>query len=160
MIKGHLEALRRRKTVKSPIEINLSDNIVEELAKSRRLLNSLRECQGSGVLADTTKSKNKIMQSLAEVKPKNWNNVAIPVTDFALKIIQSVYTLFSIQVHLQSYMDDLSYVTKSMMVYFEASTDGMMKNITSRFGLLNEKSEDEVKSLNVILDNKIDEKVE
>ena len=160
MIKGHLEALRRRKTVNGPIELNLSEDIVEDLAKAKRVLFALRECQESGVLADTTISKNKIMQSLTDVKPKDWNNVAIPVTDFALKIIQSVYSLSSIQVHLQSYMDDLSLVTKNMMIYHEATTDNMRKNISSRFGLLNEKSEDEVKSLNLILDNKIDEKVE
>ena len=38
--------------------------------------------------------------------------------------------------------------------------EDMRKNITSRFSLLNEKSEDEVKSLNIIMDSQIGEKLE
>ena len=74
-------------------------------------------------------------------------------------MIQSVYSLSSIQVHLQHYMEELTTVTKNLLFFNEASNDDMRKNITSRFSLLNDKAEDEIKSLNIIMDNQVGEKI-
>ena len=56
-------------------------------------------------------------------------------------------------------MEELTTVTKNLLFFNEASNDDMRKNITSRFSLLNDKAEDEIKSLNIIMDNQVGEKI-
>ena len=56
-------------------------------------------------------------------------------------------------------MEELTIVAKNLLFYNEASNDDMRKNITSRFSLLNEKAEDEIKSLNIIMENQVAEKI-
>lgn len=56
-------------------------------------------------------------------------------------------------------MEELTIVAKNLLFYNEASNDDMRKNITSRFSLLNEKAEDEIKSLNIIMESQVGEKI-
>ena len=56
-------------------------------------------------------------------------------------------------------MEELTIVAKNLLFYNEASNDDMRKNITSRFSLLNEKAEDEIKSLNIIMESQVGDKI-
>ena len=38
LIRGQMDALRRRRNVQAPIEINLSNNILDDLEKAKRIL--------------------------------------------------------------------------------------------------------------------------
>ena len=50
-------------------------------------------------------------------------------------------------------------MAKNLLFFNEASNDDMRKNIASRFTLLNEKAEDEIKSLNIIMESQVGDKI-
>ena len=64
-----MEALRRRKTVKSPIEVGVDDHVAQDFALAKRILTQLKENQESGPLIYTTEEKNKLMQGLSLIHP-------------------------------------------------------------------------------------------
>ena len=76
-----------------------------------------------------TKSKNKTLQKLALINPKDWNNIPIPLTEAASLLINGVQTLSKLQEHVKGFMNDLVLVSNNVLIFAEASCEDMRDRV-------------------------------
>ena len=70
-----------RKKLKAPLECTLSGTTLRDTENAKRILLNLKLRKESGPICDQRMKKNKLLSKLAEVRPKVWKNIPIPLTD-------------------------------------------------------------------------------
>ena len=74
----------RKKEIESPITQNLPGQVIHDFETAKMTIKMMQERKVQGPLVDQTKKRNLILNYLKAFKPKDWNNIPIPLQELSL----------------------------------------------------------------------------
>ena len=104
----NLLSLKKKKLVEESFRPQLPDSIVQESLKSRRSVKDMQDRYESAAYIQQRLKNAKKFKKLKELKPKEWNNVPIPVRDAFSEILDNLVHTTTFGTYMEDRMNEVS----------------------------------------------------
>ena len=93
--------------------------------------------------------------SLLKIRPEQWNNIPIPVSNAFTEMINHIMSHQNLQAHIEANVLEITKVMETMMMYIHAVGEDVRGVVHERITLLNQKSGDDLTNCANLLSKEI-----
>ena len=93
--------------------------------------------------------------NLLKIRPEQWNNIPIPVSDAFTTMINHIMSQQNLQAHIEANVFDIAKIMESMMMYIHAVGEDVRGVVHERITLLNQKTGDDLENCANLLSKEI-----
>lgn len=147
--------MQKNRQIEAKIKSRLPETLVLAIDNMQRQICEMLDRHDS---AQYKQMKQKAIApniSLLKIRPEQWNNIPIPVSNAFTEMINHIMSQQNLQAHIEANILEITKVMETMMMYIHAVGEDVRGVVHERITLLNQKSGDDLTNCANLLSKEI-----